>query len=189
MDLAAQHDQPPHGVLQLANVARPRVVAEQLDRVRRELDRPIVLFVESSQEVRDQGGDSLWLLSERRNPDLYHVEPVVEVFPEVAPGDRGLEVAIGDRHDSRVGLDRLPPTEAGELEILEHVKELGLEQAGHLSDLIQADRAPIRELEFPGLPGVRSGEGALLVAEEFGFQELRGKRRTVDLHERAPVPR
>ena len=67
------------------------------------------------------------------------------------------------------------------------MKELGLEETGHLPDLIQADRAPIRELELPGLPAIRSGEGALLVAEELGLQELRGKRRTVDLDERAGV--
>src|SRR3989441_941110 len=59
---------------------------------------------------------------------------------------------------------------------------------GGTIDLVEIDRAPLRVLEWPGLAPVRPGEGALLVAEELGLEQLRRDRRTVDLDERTVAP-
>src|SRR5205809_5492920 len=76
-----------------------------------------------------------------------------------------------------------------EAKVLEHVEELGLEGERELGDLVEVDRALVRVLELPGLSPVRTGEGALLVAEELGLEQPRRDRGTVDLDERTLATR
>ena len=77
------------------------------------------------------------------------------------------------------------PPDPGEAEVLQDVQELGLEGQGKIGDLVEVDRSLVRVLELPGLSSVRSGEGSLFVAEQFGLEKLLRDRRTVDLDERA----
>src|SRR5207249_7935778 len=70
-----------------------------------------------------------------------------------------------------------------ETKVLEHMEELGLERERQFCDLVQVDRALVGILELPWFPPMRAGEGALLVAEEFGLEEARRDRRTVHLDE------
>src|SRR6185369_5726591 len=71
-----------------------------------------------------------------------------------------------------------------EPEVLQHVEELGLQGERQLADLIEVDRALVRIFELSGLAAMGAGEGALLVTEELGFEELLRDRRAVDLDER-----
>jgi hypothetical protein len=64
------------------------------------------------------------------------------------------------------------------------VQELGLQRQRELGDLVQVDRAPLGVLELAGLPAVRPGEGALLVAEELGLEQAVRNRGAIDLDER-----
>src|SRR5439155_503085 len=54
---------------------------------------------------------------------------------------------------------------------------------GELGDLVEIDRAMIGLLELPELASVRAGEGAALVAEQLGLEQLHGDRGAVDLDE------
>src|SRR5262249_60352650 len=121
--------------------------------------------------------------------DVDDVEAVVEVLAEGTLSDGLLEVFVGRGDDADVDADVLAAAEPGELTVLQDVQELGLERHRHLADLVEEDRAASRELEVAGLPPVGTGEGALLVAEELGLEELEGQRGDVDLHERALPPR
>src|SRR4029453_5908294 len=124
-------------------------------------------------------------LGERRNRELHDVEPVVEVFTELTERYLALEVSIGGRDRPRVDLNHGVAAHAGEAEILEHVQELGLQRQRQLCYLVQVDRAPLGVLELPGLPAMRSSEGALLMAEELGLEQAMRNRGAVDLDERA----
>jgi hypothetical protein len=64
------------------------------------------------------------------------------------------------------------------------VKQLGLQRDGHLGNFVEIERALIGVLELPRLPAMRAGEGAALVAEELGLEELRRDGGAIDLHER-----
>ncbi len=74
-------------------------------------------------------------------------------------------------------------SEPGVGAILQDVEELGLQGGGHLSDLVEEDGASVADLELAGLALYCSGEGALLVAEEFAFEQVCGHRRAIDLEE------
>src|SRR3954469_15067812 len=54
----------------------------------------------------------------------------------------------------------------------------------HLADLVEEDGSLVGELELSRLLAGRAGERAALVAEELALEELAGKGRAVDLHER-----
>ena len=58
--------------------------------------------------------------------DLHDIEAVVEVLPELAADEGGLQVSVGGGNDARVHADQLSPPYAGELMILEHVEEFSL---------------------------------------------------------------
>src|SRR5882672_667747 len=165
-----EHHHAPDRVLQLSHVSRPRVVGETRQRVGRELLPAPVLLVEPLEEPRGQDRDLFLALPERGNHDLDHVEPVVEVLAELALDHRLLEVTIGGGDHPSVDVDQFVTTDPRELEVLEDVEQLGLETERELGDLVEVDRAGLRELELPCLPPMRTGEGALLVTEELGLE-------------------
>jgi hypothetical protein len=45
-------------------------------------------------------------LAQWRQRDRHHVEPVVQVLAEVAPGDQRRQALVGRRDDAHVGLQR-----------------------------------------------------------------------------------
>src|SRR4029079_12483173 len=68
---------------------------------------------------------------------------------------------------------------------LEHAEELRLELRRHLPDLVEEERAAVREVEEALLEVARVGERALLVAEEETLEELLGNGAAVEVDERA----
>jgi len=180
-----EHDESPDHVLQLADVAAPRILQELRGRRRRKLLVPPVPLVEPRQEALSEDEDLLLALPQRRNANLHDVEAVVEVFTELAAGERLLEIAIGRRHDPGVHVDHPVASDAGEAEVLQDVQELGLEGKGMLGDLVEVDRPLVGVLELARLSAVRPGERALFVAEELRLEEPGGNRGAVDLDEGA----
>jgi len=74
-------------------------------------------------------------------------------------------------------MSRTPPTRRM---ILEDAQKLGLEQWRELADLVEKQRAAVGHLEQPLLHGLGVGEGALLMAEQFGLHQGFGNGGTVD---------
>src|SRR5262249_36596714 len=64
-------------------------------------------------------------------------------------------------------------------------QQLHLHLDGDLGDLVEEQRALVRELEAAGLVRDGAGERALLVAEELALDERRRDRRAVDADERS----
>ena len=127
---------------------------------------------ELAQEVRDEVADVLAALAQRRHSDLDHAQPVVEVGAEASGGDLGREVAIGGRDHAHVdgaGLVRADPLDDA---VLEHAQQLGLERQRGVADLVEEQRAAVRELELARPLGDRAGEGAAHVAEQLALEQL-----------------
>src|SRR5207247_8469108 len=59
----------------------------------------------------------------------------------------------------------------------------------HVADFVQEERAAVGELELPAAARERAREGALLVAEQLGLDQLVRDRGAVDLDERLLAPR
>src|SRR3989449_10828212 len=66
---------------------------------------------------------------------------------------------------------------------LQEVEQLRLQLRAEVGDFVEEQRAPVRDLDQPTLGLPRIGEGTLLVSEQFGLEQVGGKRRAVDLHE------
>ena len=116
--------------------------------------------------------------------ELDDLEPVVEVFAEIAAHHHLLEVAVRGRHDTHVHLDALVAPQLGELGVLQHVEQLRLQRRLHLADLVEHEGAAVRLLELADAGRRGTGEGTPLVAEELALEEVGRERRAVDLHER-----
>ena len=86
--------------------------------------------------------------------------------------------------DPHVHPARLRRTDALELAFLQHPQQLGLDVRGELADLVEEDRAAVRELEAALPHRHRAGERAALVAEQLALDQRRRQRRAVHAHER-----
>ena len=183
----AEHGHPSDDVFELAHVARPGILHQLVDDRRRDDPVAAILRVEPFEESRRERGDFLTALTQRRNTDVDNGQTIEEIFAEVAVRERLVEVSIRRRDDARVDLDALAPADPRERQILKDVQQLGLQREGQIADLVEVDRAVVRVLELSELAPIRAGEGAALVAEQLGFQQLRRHRRAVHLHEESHV--
>src|SRR5262249_56544890 len=83
--------------------------------------------------------------------------------------DQGGQLLVGRGHHAEVELGGGGPAEGPHRAILEHAEELGLGGQGHVADLVEEERSPVRRGEETFPPAIRSREGALLVTEELGL--------------------
>ena len=74
--------------------------------------------------------------------------------------------------------------EAPDRAFLQHAQQLGLNARRDLGDLVEEQRAGVRQLEAARAPIDRAGERAALVAEDFVLEQRFRNRRAVDRDER-----
>ena len=183
--LRVERRQPPDEVFQLAHVAGPAVALQPLHRVGIEgLPRQTLAF-HQHEEVADQIRHVLGALAQRRQAQRHHVQAEEQILAKNALLDRDAQILVGRGDDAHVRLDRHAPADCGVLALLKHAQQAGLGFHRHVADLVEEERAALRLLEAPGRARERPCEGALLVAEEFGFDQVARDRRHVDGHERA----
>src|SRR5437764_5177126 len=181
-----EQDRPLEHVLELADVARPRVSGEGGQRV--VLD-PLDVLLQASvvllPEMLHQQRNVVPPLAQRRQVDGDDVQPIVEVLAEPSRRDLPSQVPRGGcdqaHHDAR----RLHSSHPLELALLDGAEQLDLHLDGDLADLIEEEGAAVGELEAAGFALDRSGEGALLETEQLGLDQLAGNGGAVDLDERA----
>ena len=137
-----------------------------------------------AEEVLDQRAHVLLAIAKRRDVERDDGEPVVEVLAELALAHQPAQIAVGGGHDADIDRDRRRAADALDLLLLEHAQERRLHLGRHLADLVEEDRAGVRELEAPAAQTVRAGERALLVPEQLALDHALGERRAVDAHER-----
>jgi hypothetical protein len=135
--------------------------------------------------VVDHLRDVFLALAQGRHPEVDDIEPVEQVFAELALRDHVLQVAVrgGDHADvddaaGAVCADLL------QLAGFEEAEEQALHAQGHLADFVEEDRALVCHLELAGLVAVGARERALDVAEQLGLERL-GQAGAVDRDKRA----
>ena len=62
-----------------------------------------------------------------------------------------LQIAVGGGDDAHVDLERTRPADAFEPLVLERAQDLGLQRQRQLADLVEEQRAAVRQLELAGL--------------------------------------
>jgi len=128
-------------------------------------------------------------LAEGREADGNHRQAVVEILAEAAVLDHGGQLLVGRGYHAEVELERGGAAERPHRTILEHAEELGLGGHGHVANLVEEERSPVRRGEEALPPAIRSRERALLVTEELGLQQRLGHRRAVHGEEPPSAPR
>ena len=178
-----QHDALDH-VLELAHVAGPCVLEHRLEGLRvKARSGPAELAAEAADEVLRQERDVLPPLAQGGHRDRNDVQPVIKVFAELPLRDRARQVAMRGRHNAHVDRDVGLSPDPAEGPALEHAQELGLELQRHLPDLVQEQRAGVREIEQALLEVLGVGESTLLVAEELALQQVLGDGAAVEVDE------
>src|SRR3990167_5375395 len=171
---AAHDDRSLDDVLELANIARPRIGNEAVEcPLRDRLDRPPQLPRVLRHEVPHQQRDILGPLAQGRDPDREDVQPIEKVRAEPPFMCRRFEVAVGRRDHPDPDPDGRS-AHALELPFLEHAEQLRLKVERQLADLVQEDGPSVGQLEAADLPRERPREGALLVAEQLALEESAG---------------
>src|SRR4029077_8991468 len=80
----AQHHRALDDILELANVARPVVLGQQVERVRRQLEPAfLVLLAVLFEEMVDEQWNVVLPVAQRRQLDRDHVEAIEEIFAEL----------------------------------------------------------------------------------------------------------
>ena len=172
-------------VAQFANVAGPRMRLEQFARgVADAFDFEMVLAAELAHEVLREQRNVIGALAQRRQPQLEHVEAIEQIFAQHAVANRLRGRAVRRGKHAHVEAELLASAEPARASILENAQELGLQRDRHLGDLVEKQRAAVRELEHAGPRARGAGERALLVAEHFALDQPFGNRRRVDRDER-----
>ena len=134
-----------HGVLELADVARPVVVDQQPERALRELaDLLADLLRQALDEGVGEQGDVLAALAQGRDADVDHVEPVEQVVAERAGRDRLLEVDPRGRDHPHVDAHLLAAADAEERALLQDAEQVDLELRRDVADLVEEERSAAR---------------------------------------------
>ena len=111
------------------------------------------------------------------------VEAIEQVLAEGALLDGLGEIAVRGGDDADVDLDRLAAADAVDLAFLDGAQQLGLQAHIHLADFVEQQGAAIGLFELADAAGDGAGEGALFMAEQFGFQQIVRDRRAIDRNE------
>ena len=188
-DLGAvgQQDGAVDGVLQLAHIAAPGMAgqAQQRRRDSGRNGRPFTsayLRAKCSARAAISPGRSRSGGMRRR----HDVQAEIQILTEgAARAPRPMQVAVGGGEDAHVHLYRRGAAQPVDLPLLQRAQQLGLQAHVHLADLVQQQGAAVGGLEFADAARHGAGEGALLVAEQFRFQQVFGDGGAVQRDERA----
>ena len=183
---ATEHDGALDHVLELAHVARPRVVeqAAAAPYARRVEARTVVLRAVEPEEVIDEQRDVLAARAERRRGDRDDVEPVEEVLAEAPGGTSARRSRLVAATMRTSAFTVSPPT--GSYSPSCSTRSSFTCTDGESSPI--SSRKSVPRAAFAKRPSRlrdRAGERAALVAEELGLEDRLGDRRAVDARRRA----
>ena len=90
---------------------------------------------------------------------------------------------MGGGDDAHIAAHLDVVADALEDPLLQHPQQLDLHRRAHVADFIEEQRAAFGDFEAALAGGHGTGEGALLVAEQFGFQQFGRNGAAVDGNE------
>ncbi len=167
-------DRPLDDVLQLADVARP---VPSLERVHHASGMDGTGRPSRRAHCWAKCSASAGMSSTRSRSggirDRKDVEAVVQIAPERSVLDHALEIAVRRRHDAHIHALSPRAAKALELALLQDAQQLGLHFHRDVADLVEEQRAAVRQLE-PARPARdRARERALLVSEQLALEQAR----------------
>ena len=188
--LAIEHVALLDDVAQLADVARPVVLAEFAEPLGRGLPpRPLILGRKLLGEELDEMRNVFDAMPQRRHAQLDHVQAIEQILAEAAFGHFRFELAVRGRDDLHVDLLRNRRADRRDFVLLQHAQQLRLQIDRHLADFVEKDDAARGRAEHAQAASGRAGKRALLVTEQLAFGQGGGERGAVDGDERLVAAR
>ncbi len=180
--LGKQGSEAVHQIAQLAHIARPGIGLKHRQEIGPETDGQAPGHGKAAREVQQQIGDVVAAFAQGRGVQGQHVQAVIEVFPETAGGNLGLQVAVGGGHRPHIHRHRTARTHGFDAALLQHAQQFDLHVQRHVADLVEEQGAAVGQLKAANAVGVRAGEGALAVTEQLAFEQFFGNGAAIDRH-------
>ncbi len=148
-------------ILQFPNITRPTPRLEFADQL---FGNGLYLLAhptgELLHEILRQNGNVAGPLAQRRDAYGEDIQPVKKITAKL-PFVYGLgEIAIGRGHQTYIDSNGFGAAQALELLILQNPQQLGLQFSGNFSDLVEEQRALVRQLNAAQFLADRAGECA-----------------------------
>jgi hypothetical protein len=99
-------------------------------------------------------------VSQRRERDRHNLQPIKEILTKLASLDFVFEIPVRSRDDPGIHTNIRKPADALERLLLEKPQQLGLKRRGHLTDLVEEQRAAVRRLDETALLLTRASVNA-----------------------------
>ncbi len=126
------------------------------------------------EEMSDQVRNILGALAQGRQAKRNDIQAEEQILAEQAVLFELPEILVGRGDNADVGLDRRAAANGRVFALLQHPQQSRLRFHRHVADFVEKQRATFSLLETAGAPRIGAGEGALLMAEQFGFNEIAG---------------
>src|SRR6266566_7249133 len=153
--LRRQHNGALYYIFQLADVARPVVVHQNLQRFGLEPQRGLAVRVEElvvfaailGEEVLHQRRNIFLAVAQRWQGDVDDVQAVIEVFAKSSFLHQLFQIRIRGGENSHVDLDRIGRAQRHKFPLLNYAQKLGLRLRTDGADFIEEDGAAVGDLE------------------------------------------
>ena len=151
-----EDDGPLHHVFQFAHISGPHPTLEQGERIRLDILHRLLKHLSILVEKMPGNPRNVFrMLTQRRRFDLHDVNAVL----------------MSGENQARPQRNEPVTAQAVEFHLLQHAQELDLRKRTQVPNLIEEKRAVARLLEVAFARPSRTGEGALFMPEQLGFNQ------------------
>ena len=141
---------------------------------------PLVFFGQRAEKMLRQQRNVFAPFPQRRQHEIDHVQPIVQVFTKDACGNGFFKVAMRRRQDADIDRACFGRPDRPDFAFLQYPEQLDLQGRGHVADLVQEYGSALRAHKQAGMVSSCSRKGALDVPEQFRFQQFGGNGAAVD---------
>src|SRR5262249_19542722 len=120
-------------------------------------------------EERNQQRNVPATFAQRRQMNRKDIQAVKQIAAKLSIRDHLLQIGVGGGDQTHVNFLRARTAQAFELAFLQNAQQLGLQLQRDVADLVQKQRAFVRQLEPPDALRDRASKRAPFVAEELAF--------------------
>src|SRR5580704_8068007 len=177
-------------ILELADVARPIVLLEQIHGGRINFTDLLLLALACDrQEASRQQRYIAPTRAQRWNLDRESTQAVVEIGAKPAGRDPGLEIAVGRREYPHVDLLGPRIADRYDLSVLKDAQQGRLHRKRHLTNLVEKNDPAGSCAEETGLIALSASKGAAAMTKQLAVKQVLGKRGAVDRQKGLVGPR
>ena len=170
--------------MQLADIARPVIRRHGLQRLGAETGDTFASGgAQSVSEVARQGRDVFHAFAQRRQRNREDIQAVIQVFAKLLGRHRIQQVLVGGGNYPYIYLALAGVAYRLDNPLLQGAQNLGLQRQGHITHLIQKQRALVGLHETPYPVSHGAGERAFAMAKHLAFQQAFRDGRAIDRHE------